>query len=162
MIEIRLFGKVRRLHAGEVRLEAQLAQDRGASLQRLQIARGVIGREIRFKLRRHDELEDRWTVHRPVRVGVIPVGVPLPQRMLYLAGVDVRRADRLRERGKLAKLGNAGRRAPYGERLRKCRCSVDAGKQQCKLPFAICGHPRQLEFANNHSCHAHFTGSIPP
>ena len=143
MVQIRLLGEIRRLHAGEVGLEPVLLQHLRARLQRAQVPLGVIGGEIGRELGRHDELEDGGTVHRPVRIRVVPVRVPLPEGMLDLARVDVRGADRLRERGHGAELVDAGRRAADGQRpgKRLHRQSDAAGRHNlfCHFTFPFKG-----------------------
>ena len=116
MVEVSLFGEVRGLHAGEVGLEAELPQHLRPLLECVEVARRVVGGKVLGKLGRHDELEDRRTVHRPVGIGVVPVHVPLPQGVLHLAGVHVRGADRLRERRDRAELVDVRGWAPDRER----------------------------------------------
>ena len=132
MVEVGLLGEVRGLHAGEVGLEAELPQNLRPFLERAEVARRVVGGKVLGKLGRHDELEDRRAVHRPVGIGIVPVHVPLPKGVLDLACVHVRGADGLRERRDRAELVDAGDRAPdrqrAGRAVRKCSRACEDGE----------------------------------
>ena len=116
----------------EVGLEAELAQHLRPLLELAEIPCRIVGGKVLRQLGRHDELEDRRAVHRPVGIGILPVHVPLPKGVLDLACVDVRGADGLGELRDRAELVDAGDRAPdrqrAGRAVRKCHGACEDGE----------------------------------
>ena len=137
MVGIRGVRKVRRLHAHERRLQALRLEDLEPRAKRRKVARGVVLRNVLFKFGRHDKLEERRTVHRPVRIRIrSPVLVPLPQGRLNLASAQMRRANLFCECRELPIFAQIARRRfnrePRRSRRRKGRS--DCGRSHCNAP----------------------------
>ena len=84
MIPVHRLRQIRRLHSRERRFESELPENLHPRRKDIQIPLRILRRQIRLQLLRHNILEQRRTMKTPVRIGIIPVHVPLPHARLDL------------------------------------------------------------------------------
>ena len=112
VVDVHPLRQIRRIYRGGInRLESVGLEYLRTSAQSLDVLLRVLHRQVSAKLLRHIELEERRTVHCPVRVGVLAIhrAVPLPHRRFHLVCGKMRCAKAIRYLRRFFEVGKVRR-----------------------------------------------------
>lgn len=164
MVTIGLLWKIGGFLPHERRLETELSEYRNTFTKSGQIPFRVIGRQIFRELIGNNKLEKRRAMHRPIRIRIMSVAIPLPQRRLNRTSRQVSRFQIL-GKSRIRTILIAVQRiafnadSPIGPSVRQC---TDRGTEskiaQDSLQFTF--HVCIISYGF-HLNHPHFGGGLP-